>query len=200
MVEQILPLSEKDTLERQKLIGVALFVVDEYGNALVFQNNQTKEETQKIRGQLTVPAETLEKGERLSKDLLPRTISEEVGKINDPKPIYRGLIHMDLPNVSIGLVCLEVPTIRSAVEINPKDSQEVSHARWVPLADIDSRTMRIGKWDVPLFRSPLQEGAQNILIARSGNPYPQFRKVSAPLPAELFEFLKQNPGPIHPVE
>jgi len=187
-------------LENPRIMGVALFVIDEYGNTLVFQNNQTKEATQKVRGQLTVPAETLEAEERLSKDVLPRTIIEEVGYIHSAKPIQRGIIRMYTPGASIGVICLEIPTTRASVNINPKDFGEVSNPRWVPLADIDNRMMRIGSWDIPLFRSPLKEGAQNILKARAGERFPQIQTVNCVLPAELFKFLKQNPGPVYSVK
>jgi len=189
-----------ETEQKPNVHGVVLFVTDQYGNALLFQNNRTKESTQKIRGQLTTPAETIERGEDLRRDALPRAIAEEVGYIPDVNPINRGIVRIDTLTASIIAICLEIPTSRESIKIDPMDKDELSFPRWVPLADIDDRTMRIGSWDVPLYRTFLPELASNVLRGREHKSFSYYQRVKSVIPPQLFNYLEENPGPVYPVK
>ena len=187
--------------ERERIYALGLFVTNENGEVLILQNNQTKEETQKVKGQLTVPAETLEPQEReLLKEGLPRTIYEEVGYIYGPKPQFRGTIRMLTPIMPIVIVAYEIKTTKDAVNINPQDKDELSSPRWLPLSAINARTFKIGNFDVPLFRTPIVELASNILKAKNGLRFPVTQTVNSNLDHKLFDYLKQNPGPVYPVK
>jgi len=170
---------------KERVFGIFLFVINEENEVLVFQNDHTKEKTQKIRGQLTLPAETIEPGESIA-DSTSRTIVEEVGSIKDPKPKFRGTIQLNTPLALIDLICLEMRVNSSEIIVNPQDKDELSLPQWVFLEDIDEREMIVGGMRVPLFRTPIPEFANNILKAGRGERFPLVQRVSSELPAQLF--------------
>lgn len=172
---------------KKRVGGLFLFITDEEGNALFFENKQTKESTQKVRGQLTTPAETLEKGEKILTDCLPRTIREEVGRINSSiQPLFRGTAYFDTPVYAISLYCFEIKTSRDAVEINPEDTEELGASQWVPIDKVDGRQLAVGDFRVPLFRLPIPQFAGNILKARRQAKFPVIHVVESNLPKGLF--------------
>ena len=172
---------------KKRVGGLFLFITDEEGNALFFENNQTKESTQKVRGQLTTPAETLEKGEKILTDCLPRTIREEVGRIQScSQPLFRGTAHFNTPAYSISLYCYEIQTLQAAVEIAPEDSGELGSPRWIPVEHVDDRELVVDGFRVPLFRVPIPQFADNILKARKQEKFPLVHIVESNLPKGLF--------------
>lgn len=198
-MQEKLPKAEADIFP--KVYALCLFITDESGNVLIFQNNQTKESTQKIRGQFTTPAETIETGEKLIRDALPRTISEEVGSIYGATPKFRGVVILDTPRTPIRVVSLEIPTLRESVHIDPKDTSEVSNPIWVPLEDITSdKIFRLSNFDIPLYRDPIPALAQNVLKARRGESFPTNQVIRSRIPNGLYDFLKDNPGPVYSVK
>ncbi|HVT01677.1 MAG TPA: NUDIX hydrolase [Patescibacteria group bacterium] len=194
------PRSKVELAPEPQIYGLYLFVTDEEDNVLVFKNNQTKESTQKVIGQLTTPAETIEPGEKLMRDSLPRAIAEEVGYIAGANPKFRGTAIMHTPRADIHIVCMEIKTKRDSVYIDPKDSGELSAPRWVPLDEIDNRTFRIQNWDIPVYRSPIVELAENLKRAKRGEKFPIAQSVKPEMPSDLYSFLKDNPRAVYPVE
>lgn len=181
--------SGKDTT----LFGVFLFVIDQDDNVLVFQNKITKESTQKVRGQITTPAESLEVNSFVGD--IPRMIDQEVGKISthsDAK--FRGIVRINLER-PIMLTAFEIRVDRKDVTINPQDTDEIGPSQWIPLNEIDETKLQYEQWKVPVFRSPIPEFAQNLRAVRRGEKYPVIKQVGKTVPKELYEFLENNPCP-----
>lgn len=181
--------------EKKPVYGIFLFLTDKSGKVLVLTNQQNKETTQKIAGQLTTPAETAHPCENLIEDCLQRTIREEVGLLGDDRPHrFRGIVAIESSAFRIILVGYEKEVDKNLVQFRPEDPHEVTNPQWLPLTYIHNQTIEIGKWQVPLFRTPIPEFVSNILKARNGQRFPVVQRIKDTIPPEVFEFLENNSG------
>lgn len=176
------------------IYGVFLFIRDENGYTLMMTNRVTKKETQKVTGQLTTPAETVNGRDNLRVQTLYRAIKEEVGTISQINSIKSlGFVKMEL-NTPIRLAAFEIKTIRSSVFFNPLDVEEVAHPQWIPLEEIGQQKISVGNYQVPLYRSPIPEFAQNIRSVEANKSFPLVQHVGPTIPIELYDQLKNNSG------
>ena len=193
MVKELSPNQISGIDERPRLRGIFLFVKDPEENALFFENLETKVGTQKVAGQLSTPAETRDPGERLW-PFIRRTIREELGQIKgEYMPHFRGAAILGTPEFLVSLYCFEIPTIQSAVVIDPEDKHEMGSSLWIPINEIDNREIIVGGFRVPQFRSPIPQFARNVQLARESSRRPTVQYVESDLPSALFP-QKQKSG------
>src|SRR3990167_5716756 len=170
-----IPPTTPETPQRS-IVGIWVVPITPQDEIFVVENRMAKFESQKVPGQLNCPAETykpFDEGQFLGKTV-PRAILEEIGGLDyqpeNVKPL--GLIQLPIPNqrVLAAPYLVDVPS-KSALTFQPKDAQESTNPTWVKLYEVDQRKFKIGPWEVPLFRSPMQEIVQLIHDRRNGHGF-----------------------------
>lgn len=193
--ETLLKPSHLEEAPPRSVVGIWVVPITPQDEIFVLENLKAKYESQKLPGQLNSPAETYrpnDKGQFLEKTV-PRAISEEIGVLEfqpeDVTPL--GLIQLPFPDrrVLAAPYLLDVPS-KSALTFQPKDDQESTNPSWVKLYEVDQRKLKIGPYEVPLFRSPMQEIVQLIHDRRNGHGFQVIHSQQPLIPQEVFDQLQ----------
>lgn len=178
------------------VVGVWLVPITPEGKIFVVRNKAAKFESQKVPGQLNCPAETYKPLEDLGSfkiGTIPRAIEEEIGGLDyDPSEV-KSLPFINL--LGLGKKVVAAPYLipvsqENCYKFNPRDPNESDSPHWVYPKEISSqKTLQVGPFQVPLFRSPMEQIAKMILDpstrSRIWHCHPTIGR-------EVFDFLQQN--------
>lgn len=180
-------------------VGVWLCIITPETKIFVTQNLKPKFVSQKIPGQWNAPAETVRPDEdtvlhngnqRISflQATIPRAIREEIGRLNYDTSRIKDLGSIWITGLGQRIVASPflIPVEKENDLIYQPEGEENGRTAWVPLNRISRQTnFAIGEEQVPLFRSPMVEIAENIRAVLEGRRFPIYRLVGPTISQSL---------------
>ena len=198
VLQEAVELSPRPEAERV-VVGIWLIAITSYRKVFVVENQFAKFESQKVPGQLNCPAETYKPTDGGNfRNTLDRAIEEEIGIINCNPSNIKPLGFVKLAGLGKGVIAAPylIPVTSEAdVQYNPKDQGESSNPRWVNLSEIESqKTLTIGRFNVPLYRTPMVEIAELVSSFRRGKKLKVLTAKAPVIGKDVYDFLEQNTG------
>ena len=189
-------LATPETQRRKTIIGIWLIPITSNNKIFVVENLIAKPQSQKVPGQLNCPAETYNPSvDSTFIDTLKRASEEEIGFLDYQPKMLKALGLIRMPNTDEPVVAVPylIPVeSESSIIFMPKDYLESRHPRWVRLEEIDDRKLNIGRFEVPMFRSPMQEIVQLIRDRQAGRGFQVIHSREALIPQEVFDYLQSH--------
>jgi len=186
------------TPERPRtVVGIWLVPITPDDRIFLVENRIAKHESQKVPGQLNCPAETYRKADDIGSftQTIKRAVREEIGQLDYNPFKVRAMGLIKLPDIGKPVVAAPylIPVAsEGCVTFEPKDVEESINPQWLSIDEIDHRTINIGQYEVPLFRTPMQEIVQMVRYQQNGRSQ-HFVHSNAPIIGrEVYDYLQSN--------